>query len=161
MQAGSHADSTLAADTADVLRGIDLKRVPGMDTLNRVAKKYLGKWSYLFLAIKIEESGNEGHYSWLSVTHYNMCGMRYPRSRRTYAVSSTPTNYAVYRNWFECLLDFKIYMEIIERKFTEKNKRPPAGDVEMIHFMYNNFNHFAKWKKDMLILIRYVRKKYR
>jgi hypothetical protein len=26
--------------------------------------------------------------------------------------------------------------------------------------MFNTFNHFAKWKKDMLILIKYVKKKY-
>lgn len=121
----------------------------------------MGRWAYLFLAIKIEESGNNGHYSWLSVTHYNLCGMRFPRARKTYAIGSTKTNYAIYRNWFECMLDFKIYMDNVEKRFTDKNKRAPKDDVEMIHFMYNSFNHFAKWKKDMLILIKYVKKKYK
>jgi hypothetical protein len=158
----SHRDTTgVVRDTVDVLRGVDLKRVPSMDTLHRVAKKYLGKWAYLFLAIKIEESGNNGHYSWLSVNHYNLCGMRFPRSRRTYATGSTNTNYAVYRNWFECMLDFKIYLEIIEGKYVEKYKKPPKDDIDMINFMYNSFNHFTKWKKDMMILIRYVKKKYK
>ena len=59
------------------------------------------------------------------------------------------------------MLDFKIYIESIEAKFIEKNKRPPSDEVEMIHFMYNSFNHFAKWKKDMLVLIKYVKKKYK
>ena len=152
---------SLSPDTTDVLQGLDLKRVPRIDTLHRVAKKYLGRWAYLFLAIKIEESGNDGHYSWLSVRHYNLCGMRFPKSRRTYAIASTNTNYAIYRNWFECMLDFKIYMENVETRFRDRNGRPPKDDVEMIHFMYNSFNHFAKWKKDMLILIRYVKKKYK
>ena len=87
--------------------------------------------------------------------------MRFPRVRRTYAIGATNTNYAIYRNWFECMLDFKIYIESIEAKFIEKNKRAPKDDVEMIHFMFNSFNHFAKWKKDMLVLIKYVKKKYK
>jgi hypothetical protein len=158
--AAQHDSAALHADTTDVLRGLNLKRVPGMDTLFRVAHKYMGRWSYLFLAIKIEESGNNGHYSWLSVTHYNLCGMRFPRSRKSYAIGATNTNYAIYRNWFECMLDFKIYMDGVERRFIEKNKRAPKDEVEMIHFMYNSFNHFAKWKKDMLYLIRHVKRKY-
>jgi hypothetical protein len=160
--AASHSDTAIRSDdTVDVLSGLDLKRVPSVDTLYRVAKKYLGKWAHLFLAIKIEESGNSGHYSWLSVNHYNLCGMRFPRSRRTYATGSTNTNYAIYRNWFECMLDFKIYLEIVERKFVEKNKKSPKDDVEMINFMFNSFNHFDKWKKDMMVLIKYVKKKYK
>lgn len=161
-RAATPTDSlTKKADTTNVLQGLDLKRVPGVDTLYKVAKKYLGRWAYLFLAVKIEESGANGHYSWLSVTHYNLCGMRYPRSRKTYAIGSTNTNYAIYRNWFECMLDFKIYIENHEAKFKEKFNRAPKDDVEMINYMYNTFNHFAKWKKDMLILIKYVKKKYK
>jgi hypothetical protein len=87
--------------------------------------------------------------------------MRFPKTRKTYAIGSTNTNYAIYRNWFECMLDFKIYMENHENKFKEKFKRAPKDDVEMINYMFNTFNHFAKWKKDMLILIKYVRKKYK
>ena len=160
--AAIHADtSSKSLDTTNVLKGLNLKRVPNMDTLHKVAQKYMGRWDYLFLAIKMEESGANGHYSWLSYTHYNLCGMRFPRVRRTYAIGATNTNYAIYRNWFECMLDFKIYIESIEAKFIEKNKRAPKDDVEMIHFMFNSFNHFAKWKKDMLVLIKYVKKKYK
>lgn len=160
--ASKPADTVVATlDTTNVLRGLDLKVVPDVATLHKVAKKYMGKWSYLFLAIKIEESGNTGHYSWLSVNHYNLCGMRFPRSRRTYAVSATNTNYSIYRNWFECMLDFKIYMDNIEEKFVEKHKRAPKDEVEMVNYMFNSFNHFDKWKKDMLILIKYVKKKYK
>ncbi len=155
-------DSSVAiTDTTDVLRGLDLKVVPDVVVLHMVAKKYMGKWHDLFLAIKIEESGNTGHYSWLSTNHYNLCGMRYPRSRRTYAISSTNTNYAIFRNWFECMLDFKMYMDNIEEKFVEKHKRVPKNDIEMVDYMFNSFNHFGKWKRDMYILVKYVKKKYK
>ncbi|MCC6817688.1 MAG: glucosaminidase domain-containing protein [Bacteroidia bacterium] len=152
--------AAIQTDTADIMKNLDLKRVPGVDTLFKVAKKYLGRWAHLFIAIKIEESGNSGHYSWLSVNHYNLCGMRFPKTRKTYAIASTNTNYAIYRNWFECMLDFKIYIENHEAKFITKFKRDPKDDVEMINYMFNTFNHFAKWKKDMLILIKYVHRKY-
>lgn len=132
-----------------------------MDTLFRVAKKYMGRWAHLFLAVKIEESGNQGHYSWLSTKHFNLCGMRFPGSRRTYAIGATNTNYAIYRNWFECMLDFKIYMENIEKRYVDKHNKPPATDLDMIHFMFNTFNHFDKWKKDMVVMIKYVHKKYK
>lgn len=59
------------------------------------------------------------------------------------------------------MLDFKIYIENLELKFIEKYKRVPKDDVEMINYMYNSFNHFAKWKKDMMILIRYVKKRHK
>jgi len=158
----NHSDSSSKSlDTTNVLKGLNLKRVPNMDTLYKVARKYMGRWDYLFLAIKMEESGANGHYSWLSSTHFNLCGMRFPRVRRTYAIGATSTNYAIYRNWFECMLDFKIYIESIEAKFIEKNKRSPKDEVEMVHFMFNSYNHFAKWKKDMLVLIKYVKKKYK
>ncbi|MEZ4804301.1 MAG: hypothetical protein R2852_02110 [Bacteroidia bacterium] len=61
-------------DTVDVLKGFRPKNASrSLNTLHMVAKKYLGKWSYLFLAIKMEESGGNGHYSWLSLKHYNLC----------------------------------------------------------------------------------------
>ncbi len=151
----------LPLDTTDVLKGLDLKKVPDVARLDQVAKKYFGKWHHLFLAIKIEESGNNGHYSWLSTTHYNLCGMRFPRSRRTYAIGSTNTNYAIFRNWFECMLDFKLYIDNVETKFIATNKRAPKDELEMIDFMFNSFNHFDKWKKDMYILTKYVKKKYK
>ncbi|MDI1234821.1 MAG: hypothetical protein PSX81_11105 [bacterium] len=162
LMANYHVDSSVAkVDTTDVLRGLDLKTVPDVLVLHKVAKKYMGKWHYLFLAIKIEESGNTGHYSWLSINHYNLCGMRFPRNRRTYAISSTNTNYAVFRNWFECMLDFKMYIDNIEEKFIKKNNRQPKDEIEMIDYMFNSFNHFTKWKHDMHILVKYVKKKYK
>jgi len=158
---GTSDTAKIEADTADVLKGLDLQKVPDVATLHKVAKKYFGKWSYLFLAIKIEESGNNGHYSWLSTTHYNLCGMRYPKSRRTYAIGSTNTNYAIFRNWFECMLDFKLYLDNVETKFVAANKRVPKDEFEMIDYMFNSFNHFDKWKKDMIILTKHVKKRYK
>ncbi len=158
----SNADTVKAViDTSDVLKGLDLKKVPDVATLHKVAKKYFGKWSYLFLAIKIEESGNNGHFSWLSTTHFNLCGMRYPKSRRTYAIGSTNTNYAIFRNWFECMLDFKLYLDNVEAKYIAANNKPPKDEFAMIDYMFNSFNHFDKWKKDMIILTKYVKKKYK
>ncbi len=159
--AATAGDSTVATiDTTDVLRGLDLSVVPDVAILHKVAKKYMGRWHHLFLSIKIEESGNTGHYSWLSINHYNLCGMRFPQSRRTYAISATNTNYAIFRNWFECMLDFKIYMDNVEVKFVEKYKRAPKDEMEMIDYMFNHFNHFSKWKRDMRILLKYVKKRY-
>ena len=73
----------------------------------------------------------------------------------------TKTNYAIYRNWLESMLDFKIYLEIVEGNFEEEKKRLPKDEIELIDFMFNSFNHFDKWKKDMYILIKYVKKKYK
>lgn len=138
---------------------INLNRVPSTDTLFRVAKNFIGPRAHLFIAIKIEESGNDNHYSWLSLTYNNLCGMRFPQNRKTYAIGKTNTNYAIYRNWFECLLDFKIYLEILERKYVEKYKKTPT-DVQLIEYMSTRFNHFAKWKTDMLSILKRVKKKY-
>jgi hypothetical protein len=138
---------------------VSLNTVPATDTLFKVAKEFIGNRAHLFLAIKIEESGNDKHYSWLSTTHFNLCGMRFPRNRKTYAIGKTNTNYAIYRNWFECLLDFKIYMEMIEKSYVEKFKKTPT-DLQLIEFMSSRFNHFAKWKTDMLSILKTVKRKY-
>lgn len=147
-------------DTTNVLRGLDMQTVPDIATLYKVSKKYMGRWAMFFIAIKIEESGNNGKYSWLSTTHYNLIGMRFPKSRRTYAIGSTNTNYAIYRNWFDCILDFKIYLDNIEKKRLEEGGKPFKDELELLDYMTTRFNHFDKWESDMKIILKYVKKKY-
>lgn len=159
-QANSSSDSA-KVDTTDLLKSLDMKVVPDIATLYKVGKKYIGKWNYLFLAIKIEESGNNGKYSWLSTTHFNLCGMRYPKQRKTYAIGKTNTNYAIYRNWFESILDFKIYLDNIDKSFFEQYKREAKDEYEMVDFLFSKFNHFAKWKTDMYSILKQVKKKYK
>jgi hypothetical protein len=151
--------SMVIIDTALDVSSLDFKRVPSVDTLFMVAKQYLGKHAHLFVAIKIIESGNTNKYSWLALNHYNLCGMRFPKNRKTYAVSKTNSNYAIYRNWFESMLDFKIYIHLIEAKYLSEHKNTPS-DVDMINYMSTRFNHYDFWKTNMLQLIKTVHKKY-
>ncbi|MDP2176121.1 MAG: hypothetical protein Q8K70_09465 [Bacteroidota bacterium] len=146
-------------DTAFNISSLDYKRVPSVDTLFMVAKKYLGKHAHLFVAIKIIESGNTNKYSWLALKHNNLCGMRFPKNRKTYAISKTNSNYAIYRNWFESILDFKIYIHLIEKKYLSEHKNTPS-DVDLINYMSTRYNHFDFWKTNMLQLIKMVHKKY-
>ena len=59
------------------------------------------------------------------------------------------------------MLDFKLYIDNVEAKYIEANKKAPKDEYEMIDYMFNTFNHFDKWKKDMYILTKYVKKKYK
>ncbi|MCO6495943.1 MAG: hypothetical protein J5I91_09730 [Bacteroidetes bacterium] len=139
---------------------LNLEQIPGMQQLYDVAEYYLDKYAVFYIAIKIEESGAENKHSWLARKHNNLTGMRFPRSRETYAIGATNTNYAIYRNWFENMLDFKIYMENIERSFVKKNKREFKNELEMLDYLYMFFNGFEKWYNDMRFLIPYVHRKY-
>jgi hypothetical protein len=149
-------DSSISQDTANY----NLKVVPDIPVLYNVASKHMGRWAHLFLAIKIEESGNSGKYSWLAKKHFNLCGMRFPRQRRTYAVAKTNTNYAIYRNWYECVLDFKLYMDNLEVRFQKVKGREAKSDYEMLEFMFNSYNHFETWKINVNKILRGVHKKY-
>jgi hypothetical protein len=137
-----------------------LDELPSLPYLFAVAEQYLGRFAVFFLALKIEESGTDTKPSWLVKNHNNLTGMRYPRSRQTYAIGSTNTNYAIYRNWFESMLDFKIYIQNMEERFVKRKGRPFADEYEMLNAFYSHYNIFDKWYKDMRFLIPYVKKKY-
>lgn len=139
---------------------LNFDELPSIQHLFDVANHYLGKHAVFFIAIKIEESGADKKPSWLAKNYNNLVGMRFPRTRETYAIASTNSNYAIYRNWFECMLDFKIYMENIERSFIKKNNREFADEYEMLDYLFKYFNGFDKWYNDMRFLIKYVKRKY-
>lgn len=139
---------------------LDLEHLPDLKTLHKIASVYLGPYALFFIAIKMEESGTDNKESGLSRKYNNLTGMRFPQKRETYAIGTTSTRYAIYRNWFESMLDFKIYMDGMERAFWKKNKRSFENEYEMLDFLYMYFNGFEKWRQDMVFLIRHVKKVY-
>ncbi|MCO5253805.1 MAG: hypothetical protein LC109_03635 [Bacteroidia bacterium] len=139
---------------------LNLNEIPGMQELFEIADYYLGKYAVFFIAIKIEESGADKKPSWLARKYNNLTGMRFPKSRETYAIGATNTNYAIYRNWFESMLDFKIYMENMDKSFARKKGREYQDEMEMLNHLYSYFNGFEKWYNDMRFLIPFVQRKY-
>lgn len=135
-------------------------KIPEISYIFKIANLYIPDYASFFIAIKMEESGADLKPSWLAKNHNNLTGMRYPTQRETYAIGSTQSNYAIYRNWFECMLDFKIYMELIEKSFEKKNQRKFKDDYEMLDYVFKYYNAFDKWYADMRYLIGYVQKNY-
>lgn len=135
-------------------------KIPEISYMYKIANLYIPDYASFFIAIKMEESGADLKPSWLAKNHNNLTGMRYPTQRETYAIGSTQSNYAIYRNWFECMLDFKIYMELIEKSFEKKNQRKFKDDYEMLDYVFKYYNAFDKWYADMRYLIGYVQKNY-
>jgi len=62
---------------------LSLKRIPNAQPMYTVAKKAIGKWAKLFIAVKIVESGNDGDNSIYARRDNNLTGMRQPRVRKT------------------------------------------------------------------------------
>jgi hypothetical protein len=139
---------------------LDLENIPDTKVMYLVAKDYMPQYAVFFTALKMEESGAGSRHSYLARKFNNLVGMRYPRSRRTYAIGSTNTNYAIYRNWFESMMDFKIYIENIEARFEQKHKRKFRDEYEMLESLYSRYNIYDKWRQDMYFLIRYVKRNY-
>lgn len=48
-----------------------------------------------------------GHLKY--VKNNNLFGMKLPKKRKTTAIGKTNNNYAVFRNWAECVQDWKIF----------------------------------------------------
>jgi hypothetical protein len=140
---------------------LDLDELPRMQELFNIANHYLPDYAVFFVAIKMMESGADGKPSWLAKEHNNLVGMRFPKKRETYAIASTNTNYAIYRNWFECMLDFKVYTEQIERSFESKKGRKFKDAYEMLDYFYGFYNSYEKWYNDIKYLIGYVNRKYK
>jgi hypothetical protein len=142
------------------LDDINTDSIPSIDIMYTIAKEYIPENATFFIAIKMEESGADNQNSFLAKEYNNLIGMRYPRNRETYSIASTNTNYSIYRNWFECMLDFNLYMENIENSFKKKHKRGFKNDYEKLDYLFNFYNGFEKWYNDMVFLIRYTNKKY-
>lgn len=133
---------------------IDLDKIPEMEVLYAVSKEELGKWAKLFIAVKIEESGVDGKHSGLARVRNNLVGMRVPKRRRTYCVGSTSTNYAIYNNWFESMQDFRVFIEIKERKFKRKHGHSPKDEHEFVDHLYGSYNIYSKWHQDVHSILR-------
>lgn len=142
------------------LDAINTDSIPSIETMYAIAREYIPENATFFIAIKLEESGAGNQNSFLAKNYNNLIGMRYPRNRETYSVGSTNTNYSIYRNWFECMLDFNLYMENIENSFKKKHKRGFKNDYEKLDYLFNFYNGFEKWYNDMLFLIKYTNKKF-
>lgn len=140
-------DSTIA---------LSLKKIPKAQDLYTVAKKSVGKWAKLFVAIKIEESGADGKNSFYALKYNNLTGMRYPGTGRATTSTGVGHNYyAIFNNWHDCMIDFKYYVEIMEGKFKDKYKREPKDEYEMVNFMHGSFNVYQKWKNDVYWLLNH------
>lgn len=142
------------------VEAITLHSLPTLQTMHDLAQLYIGKYAVFFMAIKIQESGAENKASWLATKHNNLVGMRFPKNRETYAIGSTKSNYAIYRNWFEAMLDFKIYMELMEKRHLKKHGKPYANEIEMLNHLFHSYNPYQTWYNDVTFLLQYVNKKY-
>lgn len=138
---------------------LDLNTLPKLQTLYDVSKIEVGRWSRLFLAIKMEESGVDGKNSGLAKVRNNLVGMRVPRKRETKCIGATSTNYAIFKNWYEAVQDFKIFIDIKERGFAKKYGRLPKDEHEFVDYMYGSYNIYSKWQKDVHSILRNFRLK--
>jgi uncharacterized FlgJ-related protein len=136
---------------------ISLNELPKLQTLYNVSKVEIGKWSKLFIAIKMEESGVDGKNSGLARVRNNLVGMRVPRRRETKCVGATSTNYAIFNNWYEAVQDFKIFIDIKERGFKRKFNRAPKDEHEFVDYLYGSYNIYSKWQQDVHIILRNFR----
>ncbi len=133
---------------------LSLNTIPKAQHLYTVAKKSVGRWAKLFTVIKIEESGADGKNSWYARKYANLTGMRYPGTgRKTTAIRAGHNYYAVFNNWYDCMVDFSHYMEVMDGLFEKKYGRPAADEHEMVAFMFGSFNVHGKWKRDVTWLL--------
>lgn len=148
-----------ASDTAIVLSSdslyfdtlaLSLKRIPTVMAMHHVATKAIPKWANIFTAIKIIESGVDGQYSKYARLYNNLVGMRQPRARKTTSLGGSKTNYAIYAHWYDCILDFGLYLDGIERSFIRKRGRNLKSDQEMVRYLYGIYNTNTRWRTDVL-----------
>lgn len=134
---------------------LNLKEVPKAQHLYSVAKRSVGRWAKLFVVIKIEESGADGQNSFFAKHYFNLTGMRYPGTgRQTTAVKAGQDYYAVFNHWHDCMLDFKMYMDVMDGKFEKKYGRQAKDEYEMVNFMFGSFNPHSVWKRDVYWLLK-------
>lgn len=132
---------------------LPLKQIPPIKDLHTVAKGVVGNWSKLFIAVKIEESGNDGQNSFYALKYHNLTGMRYPTKRKTTAVGRGYDYYAIYSNWYQSMVDFKLYLNYMEATYYLKYKRYPKNEKEFIQFLYGSFNVYSKWRNDVFYIL--------
>jgi hypothetical protein len=132
---------------------LPLNQIPPVKDLHTVAKGVVGNWSKLFIAVKIEESGHDGQNSFYALNYHNLTGMRYPTKRKTTAVGKGYDYYAIYSNWYQSMVDFKLYLNYMEATHYLKYKRYPNNEKEFIQFLYGSFNVYSKWRNDVFYIL--------
>ena len=136
----------------DTLR-LSLHKIPPIKDLHTVAKVALDKWAKLFIVLKIEESGYDNQNSIYALKYNNLVGMRYPNQRETTARRKGYSSYCVFDNWYDCIIDFKYYIENTELKFIKLYQRKPHSEKEMIKFMHGSYNAYSQWYRDVFWLL--------
>lgn len=154
-----------ASDTAIIVRNdslfydtlaLPLKTIPTVIAMHHVATKAIPQWANIFTAVKIIESGVDGQYSQYSRMYNNLVGMRFPRSRKTTAMAKSKTNYSIYASWYDCIVDFGMYLDGINRSFNRKKGRFVNSDEEMVHYLYGIYNTNVRWRNDVLKVLKKI-----
>jgi len=137
---------------------LPLQELPTVRQMHAVAKFRIGRWAKVFTFIKLQESGADGQYSYLAREFNNLTGMRMPRGLRpTTAVAATKTNYAIFANWFDCLVDFDHYLDFTLKGFHNKFGREPKDEYEIINYIFGSYNPYRTWKRDIFWLLKNYR----
>ena len=53
------------------------------------------------------------------------------------------------------MVDWKFYMDNIERKYIKKHGREPKDEFEVVDCLYGYYNSFPKWRKDLRWLLKH------
>jgi hypothetical protein len=133
---------------------LSLKVIPRVQDMYTVGKKAIGKWAKLFIAVKIVESGNDGDNSIYARRDFNLTGMRQPKARKTMSLGRTKSNYARFANWYDCMVDFGMYLDGMERAFKRKYHRSPKNSQEMVQYLYGKYNSHPVWRKRTLLVLK-------
>lgn len=133
---------------------LSLNEIPKIQQMYTIAKKSIGKWANLFVAVKIVESGNDGDNSIYARRDFNLTGMRQPRVRKTMSMGATQSNYATFASWYDCMLDFGMYLDGMERAFKRKNHRLPKNSQEMVQYLYGKYNSHPVWRSRTLYVLK-------
>jgi ribosomal protein L34E len=151
-----------ASDTAVVVEkdslyfdslSLSLKTIPTVQNMYTVGKKAIGKWAKLFIAVKIVESGNDGDNSIYARRDFNLTGMRQPKSRKTLSLGATKSNYATFSSWYDCMVDFGMYLNGMERGYKKKFHRSPSNK-EMVMYLYGKYNCHPVWRDRVLFCLK-------
>jgi len=133
---------------------LSLKHIPNAQPMYSIAKKAIGKWAKLFIAVKIVESGNDGDNSIYARRDYNLTGMRQPRARKTLSLGATKNKYARYASWYDCMVDFGMYLNGMEKGFIKKHHRPVRNSQEMVKYLFGKYNSHPVWRKRTLYVLK-------
>ena len=133
---------------------LSLNVIPSVKDMYTVGKKAIGKWAKLFIAVKIVESGNDGDNSIYARRDFNLTGMRQPKARKTMSLGGTRSNYARYASWYDCMVDFGMYLDGMERGFKRRHHRSTRNSQEMVQYLYGKYNSHPVWRNRTLFVLK-------